>query len=337
MAQGSTGHPLKTRKSHISLDRVRTRSWSPPRVCGSASIWSTTVRVPSFNDTLRPYLHKPVRVLDIGSHGGQISLHLDLPGDSHVDLLQLENAYAVLPSAPDRLARSRQFNGILADLVKAEPGYKADLVLALHVLEHVDDPRQFLKDCKAVLDDRGLLVVEVPYEPSVALAIALNNSFELAHNFFFTPGSLRYLLHMAGFRIESFEFSSSTHTGVGTDPYSVLRAVCTSSDRSEAATPTTAGRNFYRSLDALLDSFAGSIAFESKTLFGVFVFEPAAVRLAHVFSDRPGYKGLFTTNEKLDLANIFSELPADIEFIFTISKQDRAVLRSSLGDRVAII
>ena len=332
---------LLFKASDMSLEGVATRCWSKPRPYGLASAWSTAVRVPSLNETLRGYVNESVRVLDIGSHGGQISLHLDLPEGSHVDLLQLENAYAVSPADPDRLDRCRQFNGVLTDLVAREPAYRANIVLALHVLEHVEDPYQFLRDTRDLLDERGLFVVEVPFEPDVAVAIALDRVFELSHNLFFTPESLQFLLRSAGFRIEKFECLHSAHTGVGTDPYPVLRALCSRGDEETVANVANSlrrdSRSFYRSLDALFESFAGSIAFQAAADFAVFVFDSRALGLAQVFRGCAGYKGTFSSNDDLELPNVFRDLPADVEFLLTVSKQDRAALRNSLGDKVTVI
>ena len=325
--------------SNLSLEPLSRHRWSYPESRGAPSLWSTAVRVPSINDSLRPFLDKPVRVLDVGSHGGEISLNLDLPKGSQVDLLQLENAFAAASPGSHLPPNARQFSGLLMDLADAEPEYRADVILALAVFEHVDSPRKFLEHCKQLLARDGLLVIDVPYEPFLARDVALGRRFELPHHLFFTPWSLRHLLESVGFGMEGCELLNLEHTGVGVDPYCMLRAVCTNSAVRGGDSAKPAIRNYYRSIDALLGSFAGSIVFESDAPFGVFIYDPSARQLAKLFSERVGYRGLFTSNPDLDLdaANVFHELPEDIEYLISLTFEERDALRRNLKADVTIL
>jgi hypothetical protein len=54
------------------------------------------------------------------------------------------------------------FNPDTASKVEQEYG-KARVVIGNNVLAHVDDPREFLRGCKDMLGEDGLVVIEVPY------------------------------------------------------------------------------------------------------------------------------------------------------------------------------
>jgi SAM-dependent methyltransferase len=301
------------------------------------SIWSTAVRVPSVNDSLRRFLSGSVRVLDVGAHGGEISLNMALAEGSFVDLLQLENSFTCATSPTRDLSRVREFRGLLSDLRVADPNYRADLVLVLHVLEHIADLPAFLSDCQAVLSDDGLLLIEVPYEPHDARNIARNRVFELPHHSFFAPWSLQALLERYGFDVRQLELLNHSHTGVGLDPYTVVRAVCSRAKHEPSVPAPANGTDFCRSLDMLLGSFGGSIAFQSDAPFAIFYYDPNLRQLAAVFETAPGYLGAFTSNPQLPLPNVFSDAPVDAKFLITLDAEDRCALRGSYAGPATVL
>jgi SAM-dependent methyltransferase len=73
---------------------------------------------------------------------------------------------------------------------------KFDTVVALNVIEHIEDDLAAIINAKALLRDKGKLVILVPAIP------ALFNSLdrELGHFRRYTPGGLRELLESAGLR-----------------------------------------------------------------------------------------------------------------------------------------
>lgn len=58
---------------------------------------------------------------------------------------------------------------------------KADLVLANQVIEHVDDPRQFLFECASVIKKDGILIVSTPNLSEILLQ---NNNEKFKQHFF---------------------------------------------------------------------------------------------------------------------------------------------------------
>lgn len=68
-----------------------------------------------------------------------------------------------------------------------------ELVTLMHVLEHLERPRQVLEQIREeLLNDEGLLLVEVPN-------FYAHDSYELAHLSCFTEQSLAEMLKQAGF------------------------------------------------------------------------------------------------------------------------------------------
>ena len=281
---------------------------------------------------LGPFLNKaPVRVLDVGAHGGEISLHLDLAKGSSVDLLQIERADAVYGRPVHDV---RMFTGMLKDLPQ---DYSADLILALHVLEHADDPYKFVYDLRSHLTADGLLLLEVPLATDEAFAVASGWQFQITHNCFFTPESLRHLVVRSGLEIVEICVDPKANTGNGTEPYPVIRALCTlkparSEERTadHAAAPP-AKAYFAHTVDRLFDNFSGSLGFLTDKKFKVFVYNPEHITMARVFEAAGGFSGYLTSNPNIPYDNVFSSDLEGIDFIFTVHKSDRDALKSNLG------
>ena len=80
-----------------------------------------------------------------------------------------------------------------------------DTIVMFHVLEHLPDPLDTLRQCRERMDPSGLLVVEVPHARDLLLAdmdVEAFRSFTLwsQHLVLHTRESLRLLLEAAGFR-----------------------------------------------------------------------------------------------------------------------------------------
>jgi SAM-dependent methyltransferase len=81
----------------------------------------------------------------------------------------------------------------------AESDAYPDLVTMSHVLEHLMDPVEYLSGLRQrAIKPRGYLLVEVPN-------LFVHKSFELAHNFAFSPGVLREVIRKAGFGLLLFK------------------------------------------------------------------------------------------------------------------------------------
>ena len=108
---------------------------------------------------------------------------------------------------------------------------KYHAILALHVLEHVDDPVQVLRNMRQALTPNGCLIALVPNALSLHRRLAVQMGLQPAldtlsdrdhlvgHQRVFTPNSLSQAFEQAGFTVEkTFGF------GLKTLPYSMMES-----------------------------------------------------------------------------------------------------------------
>jgi SAM-dependent methyltransferase len=320
----------------IGTEWAPSKDWSYPEMhFETLPVWYSAVRIPSLNRSLAGLLpDQPILLLDIGGHNGEISLNMALPAGSQVDITQLENDQVIVDPALSRVESIRTFNGLTNQFVEAFPDYRADLVLASNVLEHTDDPNSFLQDCRSVLADDGLLVVEVPYEPGDAADLAFNLNFQLAHHLYFFPWTITQALERNGFEILRFEVLPHAHTGVIPSPSTQMRAICR---KTTKAPIRPEGDLFALSLDVLMGSFGASLAFVGGVDFIVFVFDPATQPLLDILRTAPGFKGVVTTNTALDYPDLLSDPPIDARYVIIPKSQDRHVIQKYYRGRFEVV
>ena len=88
-----------------------------------------------------------------------------------------------------------------------------DIIINSHVLEHVDDPKDFLVDIRGMLKDGGTFVIAIPQErirgditiPQI-LYFFLRLNFENPHKHKFSKNQLYTLLDEAGFKPQDYVF-----------------------------------------------------------------------------------------------------------------------------------
>lgn len=80
---------------------------------------------------------------------------------------------------------------------------KPKAITMMHVLEHVPDPRRFVRDVHEALDERGIFLIEVPnIESYLAKKHALSWKYVAReHLSYFSPRTLSALLRQEGFEI----------------------------------------------------------------------------------------------------------------------------------------
>lgn len=104
------------------------------------------------------------------------------------------------------------------DLLELSFEKKFDVVSILHVLEHVEKPEEYIKKIYELLNDEGILFIEVPNYNAWARRLVGKHwlALDLKHHlFFFTPKSLTTLLEKYNFKIkklETFSLEYSTFT-----------------------------------------------------------------------------------------------------------------------------
>ncbi len=94
--------------------------------------------------------------------------------------------------------------GNLADGTVAYGGFTVDALAMFHVLEHLEDPLELLRQSRSVLADDGRVFIEAPNASSWA-AKSLDSSWVgwefRFHQWHFTPLSLRGLLRRTAWEI----------------------------------------------------------------------------------------------------------------------------------------
>ncbi len=149
-----------------------------------------------------PGFVKEGRLLDVGCATGDYLVFLRTLGWKHLYGLEINSRAA-------EWARDKHgfdvYTGILNE--HYVPKEKFDVVTAWHVLEHVPDPRVFLREVKRILKPNGLLLMGMPNAGSFETLIF--RSFWWAwevprHLWHFDRKTLSRILKEEGFEIERF-------------------------------------------------------------------------------------------------------------------------------------
>jgi len=80
---------------------------------------------------------------------------------------------------------------------------KYNIVVMFQVLEHILDPKLFLNNVKKLLNNEGILIIEVPNLDDHLLRISkeyLNFFYQVAHISYYSPKSLKLLLHKCNYK-----------------------------------------------------------------------------------------------------------------------------------------
>lgn len=147
----------------------------------------------------QPGFHPPARSLDIGASSGEWvyllhSLGIDARGvEPHQGYSDFARAHLGLDVIP----------GTLQQRLPEMPAKGFELVSMFHVLEHLPQPLQTLKDIARLLSPQGQLFIEVP---DVAGMSSPKNTFFRAHTLYFSAHSLGALARAAGFEVVADNF-----------------------------------------------------------------------------------------------------------------------------------
>src|SRR5690349_18328969 len=99
-----------------------------------------------------------MRVLDIGCGVGDVSLIAARLVGAHGSVTSVDIDPAALETLKARASAEciHNIEPVEADVHKWRPGRKFDAVVGRHILIHSKDPLNLLRDCAALLHDRGL-------------------------------------------------------------------------------------------------------------------------------------------------------------------------------------
>jgi 2-polyprenyl-3-methyl-5-hydroxy-6-metoxy-1,4-benzoquinol methylase len=101
----------------------------------------------------------PASVLDLGAGTGAWARRLALQGYRVQAVERDPSAFAA-----DVAVAKADLNGNFAETL----GERFDLITATEVIEHLENPRHFLRECVKLLDQRGKLVITTPNLESAA-------------------------------------------------------------------------------------------------------------------------------------------------------------------------
>ena len=162
-----------------------------------------TTYVRMFRDVLNPATH----VLDVGAGSGEFAYLMTRLGKT-VKGIEPNSRYAAY--CRETLGLDVQTAHLSPDLFA--PG-QFDLIRLNHVLEHLNDPIEYLGQIACWLTPRGLLYVEVPNIEVYCREKSRGRMFHYAHIFNFNPWTLRTCAGLAGLAEapETAQRTSGTH------------------------------------------------------------------------------------------------------------------------------
>lgn len=143
-------------------------------------------------ELVRPFLNSDDRVFEIGSGIGCNLKHFELAG---------HEAAGIEPGAGfAAFSRTRMHCDVRQGIWQDEPPVPTyDLVLLIHVLEHLNSPTRALRHIHDMLRPGGRLYIEVPN--LAAPHAAPKRLFHYAHIYNFTPWTLSMLGQSCGFEV----------------------------------------------------------------------------------------------------------------------------------------
>jgi len=155
---------------------------------------------------ISPFLTEESRVLEVGASAGQFLIHIK-NDVSEVNAIELEQACCeFLTNQLDIVADSEFLEN------SRFAGQLYDVVCAFQVMEHVEDPVQFLKSLHQATKKGGAIFVEVPNLRDSLLSVwgvpgYKEFFYHSAHLHYFTETSLVKVAADAGFRIDQLDIT----------------------------------------------------------------------------------------------------------------------------------
>lgn len=149
--------------------------------------------------TIKKYLPElinvPGKILDIGCGGGVFLYTFS----QHFHNWQL-NGVEPTVSFAELASRRLKSNVIAESYEQGIAGSDYDLIILNHVIEHTEDPKDFLKSIFNDLNDGGYLYLECPHEDDFNLLDKSHDRFKLQHNWYFGFDSFRKIIEASGFK-----------------------------------------------------------------------------------------------------------------------------------------
>ena len=147
-------------------------------------------------DFLKGHIFKDMDVLEIGCSSGFM-----------LDKFKSSNCNVVGVEPSGEFLEFIKKNGHKAYEAIEEVQSSFDLICHFFVFEHIANPFSFLKKQVSMLKEGGVIVAEIPSATDPLTSLYSIDAFEkfywsIAHHYYYTPNSLRYVLDKMGLRYE---------------------------------------------------------------------------------------------------------------------------------------
>lgn len=144
-------------------------------------------------EKFKEYIQNRDTVLDVGSGGSELVYLLKKKGYL-AEGIEPNKGYAEYAAKEYGI---KIHNAFIEDIDLKEKQY--DVITTWHVLEHTEDPFNYLLMLKKLLKNQGTLIIELPNVEVVSHAAA--NRFHLAHLYNFNHRTLENICIKAGYRV----------------------------------------------------------------------------------------------------------------------------------------
>lgn len=153
-----------------------------------------------------PHLKSSSSLLEVGASSGQFLIHVK-DKVAEVNAIELDKACCAFLGSELGIAADAEF---LEKSRFADQTY--DVVCAFQVIEHVEQPVEFLKTLRQAMKKGGTLFIEAPNLHDPLLSVWCVPTYQKffyhsAHLHYFTETSLRKVAQDAGFRLDQIEIS----------------------------------------------------------------------------------------------------------------------------------
>ena len=148
---------------------------------------------------------KPLNLLDVGAGDGNVLAQLDarrlVPDSTHE--ISASGIEAIRARGLHLLREAQLFDGYKIPF----PDKHFELAIAVHVLEHVEHERLFLREIRRV---SRFAYIEVPLEHVLRIQRSIDSGKKFGHINFYTRETLNSLLDSSGFKVLGSEVVPSS-------------------------------------------------------------------------------------------------------------------------------
>jgi ubiquinone/menaquinone biosynthesis C-methylase UbiE len=146
------------------------------------------------------------RLIDIGAGNGSVLARLDQAGVAD-ELYAVEISESGVTAIKDlglsRLKEAKLFDGYKIDF----PDKFFDVGICIHVLEHVEHERLFLRELSRVAKE---LIIEVPLDGGIRMSRSIREGYKFGHLNYYTVPSLLFLLDTVGLVSKQYLVTTSS-------------------------------------------------------------------------------------------------------------------------------